>query len=115
MNGSDLGAVLAAMAEPTRRQLLELLAQRGQASASRLAEALPVTRQAVVKHLSVLDDAGLVTAERAGREVLYQSRPDTLADAGRWMTELATRWETRLDAIKRIAEAGPDARPRQPR
>jgi DNA-binding transcriptional ArsR family regulator len=106
MTGSDPAAVLTALAEPTRRQLLDLLAKRGEASASWLAESLPVTRQAIVKHLGVLDDAGLVTAERVGREVRYRTRSEALADTGRWMTELAAAWESRLAAIKRIAEAG---------
>jgi DNA-binding transcriptional ArsR family regulator len=107
MSAADPGSVLAALAEPTRRQVLDLLAERGEASASSLAESLPVTRQAVVKHLGVLDDAGLVTAQRVGREVRYRPRPETLVDAGRWMAELAARWETRLAAVKRLAESPP--------
>jgi DNA-binding transcriptional ArsR family regulator len=99
--------VLAALAEPTRRQVLDLLAERGEASASSLAESLPVTRQALVKHLGVLDDAGLVAAQRVGREVRYRPRPETLVDAGRWMAELAAGWETRLAAVKRLAESPP--------
>jgi DNA-binding transcriptional ArsR family regulator len=106
MSEPDLGAVLVALAEPTRRQLLDLLTGRGEASASTLARWLPVTRQAIVKHLAVLDEAGLVAGRRAGREVLYRARPERLTDAAGWMTDLAARWESRLDAIKRIAESG---------
>lgn len=106
MSRSLLEAVLVALAEPTRRQLLDLLADRGEASASTLAGALPVTRQAVVKHLAVLDDAGLVSGRRAGREVLYRTRPERLAEAARGMSELATAWENRLATIKRLAEDG---------
>ncbi|TDD95284.1 ArsR/SmtB family transcription factor [Jiangella asiatica] len=105
MNRSELDAVLAALAEPTRRQLLDLLAERGEASASALAQAVPVTRQAVVKHLTVLDGAGLVAGRRAGREVLYRARPERLEEAARRMSALAAAWETRLAAIKRIAES----------
>src|SRR5205807_351806 len=63
--------VLVALADPTRRQLLDLLAAYGEATATTLAERLPVSRQAIVKHLAVLDAAGLVTGGRVGREVRY--------------------------------------------
>lgn len=102
---ADLDAVLVALADPTRKSVLELLATDGEAGASGLARRLPVTRQAVVKHLTVLEAVGLVTARRAGREVLYTARPDRLATAARWMAELADAWDTRLAAIKRIAES----------
>ena len=101
----DIGTVLAALADPTRRQLLEALADAGDASATTLAGRLPVSRQAVVKHLSVLEDAGLVTAGRAGREVLYRVRPDPLAASARWLTDLAGAWDRRLAMLKRAAEA----------
>ncbi|WP_026874163.1 ArsR/SmtB family transcription factor [Jiangella gansuensis] len=104
MKQADLDAVLSALAEPTRRQLLDLLADRGEASASTLAQAVPVTRQAIVKHLTVLDGAGLVTGRRVGREVLYRARPERLEEAAQRMSALAAAWETRLAAIKRIAE-----------
>lgn len=100
-----LDSVLVALAEPTRRQLLDLLADRGEASASTLAQALPVTRQAVVKHLTVLEGAGLVSGRRSGREVLYRARPERLAEAARGMTDLAAAWESRLAVIKALAEA----------
>jgi len=98
------GAVLVALADPTRRQLLEKLVDVGLASATTLAERLPVSRQAVVKHLNVLEGAGLVSGERTGREVLYQLRPRTLDESARWMAELASTWDRRLNAIKRAAE-----------
>lgn len=98
-------SVLAALADPTRRQLLDLLAERGEATATTLAERLPVSRQAVVKHLAVLDGAGLVTAARVGREVRYAVRPAALDATARWMAALATDWDRRLATIKRLAEA----------
>ncbi|WP_393100639.1 ArsR/SmtB family transcription factor [Streptomyces sp. LN325] len=97
-------SVLVALADPTRRQLLELLAARGEATATTLAEGLPVSRQAVVKHLSVLDAAGLVTGGRVGREVSYAVRPAALSATARWMATLAADWDRRLANIKRIAE-----------
>jgi DNA-binding transcriptional ArsR family regulator len=81
--------VLAALADPTRRRILDALARSGEATATRIADDMPVTRQAVVKHLGVLDRAGLVTAQRRGREVCYGVRPDRLEATARWMTRVA--------------------------
>ncbi|MGW2997920.1 ArsR/SmtB family transcription factor [Streptomyces sp. NPDC001193] len=97
--------VLAALADPTRRRLLDLLAAQGEASATALADRLPVSRQAVVKHLAVLDAAGLVSGSRVGREVRYAVRPAALDATARWMAALATDWDRRLARIKRIAES----------
>ena len=98
--------VLAAMADPTRRRLLEELVTAGAATATTLAGRLPVTRQAVVKHLAVLSQVGLVTGQRQGREVRYEVRTSPLATTADWLTGLATEWDRRLAAIKRIAESG---------
>ena len=97
--------VLAALADPTRRQLLDLLAAKGEATATTLAEGLPVSRQAVVKHLAVLDAAGLVSGGRVGREVRYAVRPLALGVTARWMAALAADWDRRLATIQRLAEA----------
>ncbi|MBB4929227.1 DNA-binding transcriptional ArsR family regulator [Lipingzhangella halophila] len=96
--------VLAALADPTRRDLLEALAVHGTASATALSAELPVSRQAVVKHLAVLDRAGLVHSHREGREVRYSVRTAPLNATARWIDALAQRWERRLDAIKNLAE-----------
>jgi DNA-binding transcriptional ArsR family regulator len=96
--------VFAALADPTRRQLLDVLAARGEASATTLAARLPVSRQAVVKHLAVLDRAGLVHGARRGREVRYTVRPERLDATARWLAGLAAEWDARLAAIKRLAE-----------
>jgi DNA-binding transcriptional ArsR family regulator len=104
--GSEqVAGVLAALADPTRRQLLDALADAGRASATALAGRLPVSRQAVVKHLQVLETAGLVEAARAGREVLYSVRPEPLDASARWLADLSAAWDRRLAAIKRAAEA----------
>ena len=94
----------AAVADPTRRRMLDLLLAHGDGTATTLAAELPVSRQAVVKHLAVLDRAGLVTGERRGREVRYTVRPDRLDDATRRLAGVAAEWDARLAAIKRIAE-----------
>lgn len=100
----EVGSVLVALADPTRRRLLDLLAE-GAATATTLAEQLPVSRQAIVKHLAVLDAAGLVVGSRVGREVRYSLRPAGLDATTRWMSSLAADWDRRLAAIKRAAEA----------
>jgi DNA-binding transcriptional ArsR family regulator len=96
--------VLVALADPTRRQLLDLLAARGEATATTLATELPVSRQAVVKHLAVLDRAGLVGGSRRGREMRYAVRPQRLSATAHWMATLAARWDARLAALKDLAE-----------
>ncbi|MEV8441175.1 metalloregulator ArsR/SmtB family transcription factor [Actinosynnema sp. NPDC051121] len=101
----EVDSVLAALVDPTRRQLLDLLAAQGETTATKLAEQLPVSRQAVVKHLAVLDAAGLVSGGRVGREVRYSVRPAALNVTARWMASLAADWDRRLATIKRIAEA----------
>jgi DNA-binding transcriptional ArsR family regulator len=98
-------SVLSALADPTRRQLLDLLAARGEVTATALAECVPVSRQAVVKHLAVLDAAGLVAGSRVGREVRYAVQPAALDETARWMSALAVDWDRRLATIKHIAEA----------
>jgi ArsR family transcriptional regulator, cadmium/lead-responsive transcriptional repressor len=102
-SGSDV--LWAAVADPTRRRLLDVLLARGEASATTLAAELPVTRQGIAKHLAVLDRAGLVEARRQGREVLYSVRPVELDAATRWMAQVAAEWDARLHTIKRLAEA----------
>ncbi len=96
--------VIAALADPTRRLLLDRLSTRDGATATVLGAQLPISRQAVVKHLSVLEGVGLVGSYRAGRERRYQVRPGKLAHAAEWMNRLACQWEARLEAIKRLAE-----------
>lgn len=103
---TSVDEVLAALADPTRRRLLDALAARGEATATVLAAELPVTRQAIVKHLAVLDRAGLVEGRRLGREMRYSVRSEPLDATARWMADVASEWDRRLAAIKRIAEAG---------
>lgn len=100
---SNIDAVLVALADPTRRDLLERLG-RGAASASALAREVPVTRQAVLKHLAVLGDCGLVTSRRDGREVLYEVRPEPLVTTADWLSRVAAEWDARLLDLKRRAE-----------
>jgi DNA-binding transcriptional ArsR family regulator len=94
-----------AVGDPTRRRVLDALLDRGEATATAVAGELPVTRQAVAKHLAVLDRAGLVEGRKRGREMRYAVRPERLDAAARSMAQVAAAWDTRLEAIKRIAEA----------
>jgi ArsR family transcriptional regulator, cadmium/lead-responsive transcriptional repressor len=102
---AEVDELWSAVADPTRRRVLDVLLHRGEATATMLAGELPVTRQAVAKHLVVLDRAGLVEGRRAGREVRYAVRPERLDVAARSMAQVAAEWDARLEAIKRIAEA----------
>jgi DNA-binding transcriptional ArsR family regulator len=99
MEGAD--AVFIALGDPTRRRLLALLGAGGEASATDLARELPVTRQAVQKHLSTLSDAGLVAARRSGREVLFHPTPAPMSEAMAWMAEVGAQWDERLAALER--------------
>jgi DNA-binding transcriptional ArsR family regulator len=97
---SELDAVFGALADPTRRQIVQRLVRDGPASATDLAGAFPMTRQAIVKHLHVLADAGLVDGERAGREVRYGPSTDGLVDAQRWMARTGAAWDRRLARLR---------------
>jgi DNA-binding transcriptional ArsR family regulator len=99
MNPAD--AVFGALSDGTRRNLLALLGEHGEASATDLARQVPVTRQAVQKHLGTLSAAGLVATRRAGREVLYRPTPAPMSDAMAWMAEVGAQWDERLAALER--------------
>jgi DNA-binding transcriptional ArsR family regulator len=94
-----------AIADPSRRRVLDLVINNGEVSASWLAGRVPFSRQAVSKHLVVLERAGLISRRKQGREVLYQVEAHRLDQATRSMAELAAQWDRRLGAIKRLAEA----------
>jgi DNA-binding transcriptional ArsR family regulator len=93
-------AVFAALADPTRRALLRSLSAREANTPTELAALLPVTRQAVSKHLALLEQANLVDAERSGREVRFQATPAPLGDAIAWMTAVGAQWDERLAALR---------------
>jgi DNA-binding transcriptional ArsR family regulator len=100
-----VGEVFAALADPTRRAMLDALLRDGSTSAPALTARLPITRQAVAKHLTTLDHAGLIErAPPAGREVQYRLRPGALAQASAWMARAEDAWEGRLGRLKRAVE-----------
>lgn len=94
-----------ALGDPTRRRMLDLLLTGGESTATSLSEQLPVTRQAVAKHLGVLDRAGLVTVAPVGREVRYRIDDAQFARAVAQLSAVGTAWDARLSRIKRIAES----------
>jgi DNA-binding transcriptional ArsR family regulator len=93
-----------AISDPSRRRVLDLLVEEGPATASTLSTDVPFSRQAVTKHLVVLERAGLVARHRDGREVLFEVSATRLDEASRTMAGVAASWERRLVAIKRLAE-----------
>lgn len=101
-------AVFDALGDATRRRLFSTVAAVGPVTATTLAADLPVTRQAVAKHLGVLADAGLVTARRRGREQRYEAVPDALDEARAWLDDVGRRWDDRLAALRRHVAREPD-------
>jgi DNA-binding transcriptional ArsR family regulator len=101
--------VFAALGDPGRRSLVEAVATRGSATATELAAALPVTRQAVAKQLGLLADAGLLQATRSGRETRYEVTPEPLGEAVAWMVDVGARWDERLAALSRSLARATDA------
>ena len=95
------GRVFDALADPNRRYVLEALAERDTATATELATELPVTRQAVAKHLAALNEAGLVESRREGRETRYELTPEPLGEAMDWIASVGAEWDTRLRALRR--------------
>ena len=107
MSHADVGTVFAALADPTRRRMVQALLRDGQTSVPALSAALPISRQMVAKHLATLDHAGLL--ERApgrGREVSYRLRDGALRDAASWIREAELLWDERLERLKANVERG---------
>jgi DNA-binding transcriptional ArsR family regulator len=99
-------AVFAALADGTRRAILRAVSERGPVTATALAAELPVSRQAVAKHLALLREAGLVASDRDGRETRFTARPAPLRDLAEWATATGHRWDTRLDRLRSLTKHG---------
>jgi DNA-binding transcriptional ArsR family regulator len=93
--------VFAALADPTRREVVSELAARETVTATELAGKLHVTRQAVAKHLAALADAGLAAARREGRETRYRLTPEPLEEAVSWIASVGGQWDERLGRLER--------------
>ena len=95
----DRPGVFEALADPTRRWMIQRLAHSGSVTPTVLAEELPITRQAVSRHLGVLQRGGLVTVRKDGREQRYQLAVDPLRDAAAWIAGIEQEWDARLAAL----------------
>ncbi|HKG39096.1 MAG TPA: metalloregulator ArsR/SmtB family transcription factor [Conexibacter sp.] len=104
--GDPIGPVFAALADPTRRHVVETLVRDGSTSVPTLSSALPISRQAIAKHLAALGEAGLIerAPEGAGREVRYRLRAGALRPASAWLDETAAAWDERLVRLKKTVE-----------
>jgi DNA-binding transcriptional ArsR family regulator len=103
----DSAAVFAALADPTRRELLDQLAQHGPLNASAIAGDYELSRQAIAKHLGVLHEAGLVSSERHGNEVRFAVVPGAFDDVTHWLAGVGRQWDRRLVTLrKQVHERG---------
>lgn len=100
----SVNGVFAALGDPVRRGVLERLSRGGTVTASALAAKLPISRQAVAKHLAALREARLVEANRVGRETRYSLRTESLDEAARWIQTVSAEWDDRLEALRRSLE-----------
>lgn len=100
MTSDRIDGVFAALADSTRRDVITRLAAEPM-TATELADVMPVSRQAVAKHLSALADAGLVASEREGREVRYRLTPGPMTDAMAWLADAGAAWDGRLARLKK--------------
>ncbi len=104
MSKAEPAAVFAALGEPTRIGLLDRLSDGAPRSISTLARDLPISRQALTKHLRVLQGAGLASAERDGRETLYRIDPAGLLAAEAWIGTVSSQWDAAIDRLRRHVE-----------
>lgn len=94
-----------ALADPIRRDLLIKLAQSSPKTATQLAQEYPITRQGILKHLNVLEDAGLVTIYQRGRDKRYTLTPEPLGELEQWIKIIGTLWDERLLRLKLLLES----------
>jgi DNA-binding transcriptional ArsR family regulator len=106
--------VFAALADPMRRNLLVHLAEHSPKTATQLAAFYPITRQGILKHLTILEDAGLVAVQQRGRDKRYSLTPEPLGELEQWLKDLSAKWDERLTRLKTMLESTPNER-KQPR
>ena len=97
-------SLFAALADPIRRGLLENLAEHSPRTATQLAEEYPITRQGILKHLTILESAGLVAVHQLGREKRYTLTPEPLAELDQWIENIGAKWDERLLRLKTLLE-----------
>jgi DNA-binding transcriptional ArsR family regulator len=102
----DVDAVFAALSDPTRREVIRCLSEEGPTTATELAGRLPVSRQAIAKHLSSLEEAGLVDSAVDGRSRRFRLTPGPMREAMGWMADVGAEWDDRLEALHRHLSTG---------
>jgi DNA-binding transcriptional ArsR family regulator len=102
MRDRRIDAIFEALSDRSRREVMLRISKDGDASATELAEQMPISRQAIVKHLASLADAGLVSGERDGKQVRYRLTPGPLNEAMSWITEVGAEWDDRLHSLERM-------------
>jgi DNA-binding transcriptional ArsR family regulator len=98
--------VFAALADPMRRSLLANLAEHSPKTATQLAQEYPITRQGILKHLAILEAAGLVAVDQKGREKRYTFTPAPLGELEDWVKNIGAIWDARLLRLKALVERG---------
>jgi len=101
VSATNVDALFAALADPTRRRLLDQISRQGPLTVTELSGGYPMSRQAVAKHLRALTGAGLIAGERLGREVRYSVVADRLDGAVAWLADVGQRWDRRLATLQR--------------
>jgi DNA-binding transcriptional ArsR family regulator len=99
--------IFAALADPMRRSLLVNLAEHSPKTATQLAEEYPITRQGILKHLHILQDAGLVAVHQQGREKRFSFQPEPLDELEQWLQQVSALWDKRLMRLKNLLESEP--------
>jgi DNA-binding transcriptional ArsR family regulator len=97
----DVDSVFAALSDPTRREVIRRLSEEGPVTATELADRIPVSRQAIAKHLSSLEEAGLVASTVEGRSRRFHLTPGPMREAMGWMADVGAEWDDRLEALRR--------------
>lgn len=100
--------IFTALADPVRRSLLVNLVEHSPKTATQLAQEYPITRQGILKHLSILQDAGLVVVQQQGRDKRYVPRLQRLSELERWIRDLTAKWDANLLRLKQFVESQPD-------
>lgn len=100
----EQSGIFAALGDPTRLNVLSLVGESDGPTATVLAGRVGVSRPAVIKHLKVLEGAGLVSRDKEGREVRFRTRPEPLRSSAAWLDQRAGAWADQLDSLKRLAE-----------
>ncbi len=97
--------IFTALADPMRRELVLYLAENSPRTATQLAADYPITRQGILKHLHILEDAGLVAVHQKGREKRYTLTPEPLSELEQWIKDVGAKWDERLLRLKTFIEA----------